>query len=777
MATGRAARRATPRSMRSSLPEPYRPLADIVAAFDPLARLTVISMGDQSMEVIAATHQGSDSVGTTIPSPSMATVCSRLLTRGACVIDRDDLDIAEDFDDILEQAQFGRAFVAPLCTRDGVTQFAVVDKPGVKLRLEERDFLLLSAAAAQASAALENENLRALAAERHRVLEAVARLGVIFTSELDPKWAAAQVVDYASLLLGLPAFVLLFRTDKSSDYAILGSEGLPVDVAELAVKSEALPILENLTQPGAPPTWSLSGKAADPFFGRIEREGFTHVVAAPLALGEDKLGGVLLGFDREPIDLHDAKRDAFHLLAMQATTAIGNAERYEAVLSSRREATRELETTSLLLSAARALASNQTLAEVLDTLTDVILTSVGHSRATVSLWNDRTGELAVTASRGDPPVELGLKFELCQLSEPARLTLERRTATLIDFDALDPEGRGAGGVMGSRLSLDVPLVYRERLVGLLMVDDGEQRQSFTDRQIAIVEGIAAQAAVVIENARLHDVERTIANRLQEALLALPEQVECVEFAHAYHSATEAARVGGDFYDLFELGHDKIGIVIGDVAGKGLDAAVLTSLVKNTIRAHASEPRKTPAQILRLTNDLVYTTTQSGVFVTVTFGRLDCRDGRLVYSNAGHTTGAILRADGTVGQLVPTGPFLGAYASVEFEQAEASIGLDELLSSTLTVSPRPEGTGSSTARRGSSHSWAPSPPSRLRTRSTRRWRTFSRSAGRRSATIWRSWRSSAQHLSRRVPCSRHSTSSVTCAPGGARDAQTGTTARA
>ena len=115
-----------------------------------------------------------------------------------------------------------------------------------------------------------------------------------------------------------------------------------------------------------------------------------------------------------------------------------------------------------------------------------------------------------------------------------------------------------------------------------------------------------------------------------------------------------------------------------MAGKGIDAAVLTSMVKNTIRAHANEKGKTPKRILELTNDVVYKSTPTEAFVTVFFGILDCRDGRLVYGNAGHTTTAVVRADGTLGSLAVTGPLLGAFEDVEYDEAEACLELDELL---------------------------------------------------------------------------------------------------
>jgi serine phosphatase RsbU (regulator of sigma subunit) len=160
--------------------------------------------------------------------------------------------------------------------------------------------------------------------------------------------------------------------------------------------------------------------------------------------------------------------------------------------------------------------------------------------------------------------------------------------------------------------------------------------------------------------------------------ALPDAVTGLDYAHAYHSATETARVGGDFYDLFELADDQVGIVIGDVAGKGLDAAVLTSVVKNTIRAHANEPGKMPGRILELTNEILYRSTAPDSFVTVFFGILDRKTGTLVYANGGHTTAAIALEDGSIRGLSVTGSVLGAVPRIRVEEEFAQVTPSSLL---------------------------------------------------------------------------------------------------
>ena len=166
--------------------------------------------------------------------------------------------------------------------------------------------------------------------------------------------------------------------------------------------------------------------------------------------------------------------------------------------------------------------------------------------------------------------------------------------------------------------------------------------------------------------------------MRAALLKLPDAITGLSFAHHYHPAARPAHVGGDFYDLFELDHGLVGIVVGDISGKGIEAAVLTSLVKNTIRAHATERGKTPAQVIALTNTVLARETAAETFATVFFGMLDRRDGRLVYCNAGHPASVVMHADGGIAVLPPTSPLIGAFSAFTYHDAEAYVSSDDLL---------------------------------------------------------------------------------------------------
>lgn len=223
-----------------------------------------------------------------------------------------------------------------------------------------------------------------------------------------------------------------------------------------------------------------------------------------------------------------------------------------------------------------------------------------------------------------------------------------------------------------RSVMAVPLVVHDDVLGALFFNFHEHAHRFEPMEISFARRLSTSLSLALETARMYAAERLIADKLQEAMLSLPDSVPGITFAHAYHAAGTAARVGGDFYDLFELDETRVGLVIGDVSGKGLDAAVLTSMIKNAVRAHASERGKSPQRILELASDLVYRNTPAESFATLFFGILDRSDGNLAYANAGHPPPALIAPNGEAASLVSTGPIIGAFMGVEYEPAAVTV---------------------------------------------------------------------------------------------------------
>ncbi|MRR13399.1 GAF domain-containing protein, partial [bacterium] len=277
------------------------------------------------------------------------------------------------------------------------------------------------------------------------------------------------------------------------------------------------------------------------------------------------------------------------------------------------------------------------------------------------------GQLRLAASVGfsfgDLVVSVGEGFS-------GRMASERTSRYLEDAQA---EGEVVSEPLreqGIRSALGVPMLVGERLIGTLHVD-WRTHHAFDERDVRLLEIVGDRIALAMRNAQLYEGERRIAQIFQEALLSLPEHINGVEYAKAYHSATEEAWVGGDFFDLFPVDSQRVGVLIGDVSGKGIEAAVLTSIVKDTIRAHVHEG-SAPAQVLQKTNALVEHYSNSETFVTVFFGVLERATGRFIYCNAGHLPALSLDCRGTVLELSSNSPLLGALPDVEFIDDEVQL---------------------------------------------------------------------------------------------------------
>jgi len=228
----------------------------------------------------------------------------------------------------------------------------------------------------------------------------------------------------------------------------------------------------------------------------------------------------------------------------------------------------------------------------------------------------------------------------------------------------------------------------QKPIGLLCLLDAGPRLRQND-SAGFALALAAQASVTLENARLfaalqaaHDRQRDIAETLQKSLLpTIPAQTGVVEFAHKYQAALEESLIGGDFYDLFSLGEHQVGIVMADVSGKGLKAAVQTAMLKYTLRGFALETPGSPGVVLARVNDVLCSPMSShDGFVTLFYGVLSTETGELVYASAGHEPPLYRSASPGKAQPLPAseGIALGCLPDVPYEERRRLLAPGDLL---------------------------------------------------------------------------------------------------
>jgi serine phosphatase RsbU (regulator of sigma subunit) len=217
---------------------------------------------------------------------------------------------------------------------------------------------------------------------------------------------------------------------------------------------------------------------------------------------------------------------------------------------------------------------------------------------------------------------------------------------------------------GTKSCVATPLKIKDQVIGILDFSYSSAAVGFTAIEVDFAAKLAAAVSLAAENSRLYAAERDIAGTLQEALLSVPEKIAGFSFGHLYRSGAEIAKVGGDFYDIFEIAPGTLGLIIGDVSGKGLHAATLTSLVRSTIRAYAYE-HASPAAVINRTNHVMIKTTGERMFATVFFGKLDIEAGTLTYCCAGHPPPLIKRRGRIVSVLETPSPAVGVLATLQY----------------------------------------------------------------------------------------------------------------
>ncbi len=224
----------------------------------------------------------------------------------------------------------------------------------------------------------------------------------------------------------------------------------------------------------------------------------------------------------------------------------------------------------------------------------------------------------------------------------------------------------------------LPLVARGRLLGLMLVG-GEPGRGFAADEMALLADLSRTAALATDNARLYEERSSVAEGLQSWLLPceLPVVSGC-EFGARYAAAGAGNEVGGDFYDVFPLGGG-CGIAIGDVCGKGPEAAAITGIAREVLRLLIRDGQSPPVALSRL-NEALLALGDRGRLCTVVLGTVRRRDGGIAvrFSSAGHPPPVHLSASGQARFVGISGTLLGVLDDIDVSDDEVLLAPGESL---------------------------------------------------------------------------------------------------
>jgi serine phosphatase RsbU (regulator of sigma subunit) len=276
------------------------------------------------------------------------------------------------------------------------------------------------------------------------------------------------------------------------------------------------------------------------------------------------------------------------------------------------------------------------------------------------------------------------------LDNPRTLLInENMEQAVLQYQSVDTTGAGL-----PKSALYVPLTMGETIRGEIVLVDRQKEHAFSPSDVRLLEALANSMSVALETARLWEQENiylmTLENELEigREIQAgfLPTSLPQPKGWEIAASLQPAREVAGDFYDVFELPEETIGLVIADVCDKGLGAALFMTLFRSFIRAvsnidsyaHAGSVNANSCAdrlkyAISLTNNYIAETHgNTGMFATIFFGMLDPRTGLLTYINAGHLPPMLIKKRGPKETLKLTGPAVGVAHDADFAILEVVI---------------------------------------------------------------------------------------------------------
>jgi sigma-B regulation protein RsbU (phosphoserine phosphatase) len=329
-----------------------------------------------------------------------------------------------------------------------------------------------------------------------------------------------------------------------------------------------------------------------------------------------------------------------------------------------------------LTRAAAALVSSSTADEILDTLLTHLLDALPATRAAVALVEEGLSVPSVVAVRGEaagPPMTIDPAVAERVLSGRAALVAPR----------VPSEDGSVRSVLCAPLWFSGPVEGSDRVVGLVALEGDSEPSPFESEHLGLVSAVVNLAASRLESVRLRQetaekrrLEEDLrgAARIQESLL--PEEKPALTGWDVAGSSRLCSAVGADYYD-FAVDRGELLLALGDVAGKGLAAALCMAALRAAVRALWTEDDPLPRLVSRI-NDNLCQTLPPNRFATLFLARLQPASGEMLFINAGHAPPVLVPRAGGVARLEEGGTILGAFPAGEWREGHGVLAPGDVL---------------------------------------------------------------------------------------------------
>ncbi len=486
---------------------------------------------------------------------------------------------------------------------------------------------------------MERERTARVSAERasartRRLQSATQALAAAAT----PRNVGVIVVQEALAAIAGDAAALLAFDRIADAPELLAAVGLETDALP---KSLVAPIVESALNGSLLVIDDVTpGVHAQSVLGALSEVGLTTVVSVPVAIGSDVLGSLFVGF-RSQHRIAPEDSELLATLARIGAQALERSRLFDEELRLRRRSER-------IQSMTAALSGSLTQRDVAEVVVEALVQAAGADGAALSVVIEDRSVQKKLAWRGydDIAQEPWLEIPL-DSPTPGNRALTSRTAVF--YESLEALGRDFPETV-TRMQrsehesfLFAPLIVGGKPNGLLITSWARQ-QALPDEDRVFIGALASQAAQALDRARQFETERTIAETLQRSVLpmSLP-RIEGVQLAARYLPGTEEVDVGGDWFDAIQLANGRLGLVVGDVVGKGVQSAATMAQLRNALRAFALDqmkPSTTLARLDRLTDEM-----SESAFATVVYAVIDHEARVCRFTCAGHPPPLVVFPDG------------------------------------------------------------------------------------------------------------------------------------
>ncbi len=415
--------------------------------------------------------------------------------------------------------------------------------------------------------------------------------------------------------------------------------------------------------------------------GALEELGIEAALGVPLRSGEDMIGLLAVYPERGRV-LTENEEALLRALVAQLAVAVQNAQLHEKVeresgeaMRARDEALAASRRLHALYEISRAFTESLSLEKTLDAVVQTIVEALQIDAAVLRMPHGRGDSLVPSAihvrtTRLAGPIE-GILSLPQPISPPHPSPFRSGEAVLLDADSARALGTAHQPLIpflerGSTAAV-IPLRAGDEILGTLTLLSLDADRPIAEEMLETAISIAGPAALALENARLHNEREEFTETMRRSLLPRRHpELPGLEIGAVYHPATRV-EIGGDIYDFLQVPGGRLAVVLGDVAGHGVDAAADMAMAKFVFRSVAREHPE-PGEFLSAANEIVLGEVSAGKFITLVYLTVDPRSGRLACASAGHPPARVVSPGGVPAPVAASGLALGVESGQSYDTA-------------------------------------------------------------------------------------------------------------